>query len=107
VTPQDTQRGLRVTVPGSPGYPPVFYKQGSQYGEALRAFLVAQNYTAGYHWDYSQEKETVTEKKQWKPPAQETVTMKSAEQGKGTAAKSTLFSLLSFLLPNFVLDSMR
>jgi hypothetical protein len=101
VTPQDTQRGLRVTVPGNLGYPPVFYKQGSRYGEALRAFLVAQNYTAGYHWDYSQEKE------QREPPAQETVTMKSAEQGKGAAAKSSLFSLLSFLLPSYVLDSMR
>jgi hypothetical protein len=52
VTPADPERGLTVTVPAGMGFPPVFYQQGSAVGAELRAFVVHQGYTAGYHWDY-------------------------------------------------------
>lgn len=54
VTPTDPTQGLTVTVPAPIGFPPVFYQQGSQHGEELRAYLLKQGYTAGYHWDYSE-----------------------------------------------------
>lgn len=44
-----------MTVPAAIGFPPVFYQQGSVAGEELRAFLVSQGYTEGYHWDNSDE----------------------------------------------------
>jgi hypothetical protein len=52
VTPADPERGLTVTVPAGMGFPPVFYQQGSAVGAELRAFVIQQGYTAGYHWDY-------------------------------------------------------
>jgi hypothetical protein len=52
VTPTDPNHGLTVTVPAAMGFPPVFYQQGSVRGAELRAYLLQQGYTDGYHWDY-------------------------------------------------------
>lgn len=44
--------GLWLTVPAGIGFPCVFYKASSVYGDSLRAFVMENNYDEGYFWDY-------------------------------------------------------
>ena len=42
-------------VPASLGFPCVFYKQSSSYGQNLRNYLIQAGYTQGYSWNYNEQ----------------------------------------------------
>jgi len=44
------EAGLELAVSAPIGFPPVFYRSGSEYGESLRAYVVEQGYTKRYTW---------------------------------------------------------
>eukprot|EP00981_Chlorochromonas_danica_P010287 scaffold3079_cov187-Ochromonas_danica.AAC.14 len=45
-------RFMHLRVPTPMGFPAVFYRQGSTYGNQLRAYVISKGYTAGYVWPY-------------------------------------------------------
>lgn len=47
--------GKELLVPSPMGFPPVFYKQSSEWGAKLRAYVIVNGYTSGYTWDYTEE----------------------------------------------------
>lgn len=58
----DSRGAFSLTVPAPLGFPPVFYKSDSVYGQQLRSFVVEQNYTYGYSWSYD---ESTSDHKTW------------------------------------------
>lgn len=46
-------RYLHLRVPTPVGFPGVFYRQGSLYGNQLRAFVMEQGYDDGFNWEYN------------------------------------------------------
>lgn len=49
--------GKSLIVPAGLGFPCVFYKQSSNYGQNLRNYLIREGYTQGYSWNYNESKE--------------------------------------------------
>jgi hypothetical protein len=45
--------GIWLTVPAGIGYPPVFFKQSSLYGQQLRDYIIQKEYNTGYYWEYN------------------------------------------------------
>lgn len=47
------ERFLHLRVPTPMGFPAVFYRQGSKWGDQLRSFVVQNGYTSGFTWEYN------------------------------------------------------
>ena len=52
----NSKGGFSLVVPSPLGFPPVFYRSDSLYGQQLRSFVIEQNYTYGYSWHYDESK---------------------------------------------------
>ncbi len=53
------QQGQWLSVRSGLGFPAVFYREGSPWGESVREFVLQQNYTFGYSWDFPTDDDTV------------------------------------------------